>query len=280
MINETAARMFWPHDDPIGKHIEIGQGGMDNAEVVGIVGGVRQRADSAPRPEVYVAFAQTPRSGMIVFVHSQRDPGALGPDLRRAIHEVAPTLPIYDVRTMSDRAAAATAQARFRAVLLTVFAITALALAAVGIYGVMSLAVTARTREMGIRIALGAERARVQRLVIGEGIGLVAVGAVVGLAGALAATRVLRTFLFDLTSSDPAHLCRDRRRARRRGDPGELDSGAESVAGGPGGGAASGVKLTAASTSEPRRLSAPVGPTGEALPDARRAGVRRERRVT
>ncbi len=203
VINETAARIFWPNDDPIGKHIEVGQGGMDNAEVIGIVGGVRQRADSAPRPEVYVAFAQTPRSGMMVFVRSQRDPASLGPGLRRAIHDVAPSLPIYDMRTMSDRAAAATAQARFRAVLLTLFAITALALAAVGIYGVMSLAVTARTREMGIRIALGAERTRVQRLVIGEGIGLVSVGAVVGLAGALAATRVLRTFLFDLTSSDP-----------------------------------------------------------------------------
>jgi putative ABC transport system permease protein len=119
------------------------------------------------------------------------------------VHEVAPQLPVYDMRTMTERTAAATAQARFRAVLLALFAITALALAAVGIYGVMSLAVTARTREMGIRIALGAERARVQRLVIGEGIGLVSVGAIVGLAGALAATRVLRTFLFDLTSSDP-----------------------------------------------------------------------------
>jgi putative ABC transport system permease protein len=88
-------------------------------------------------------------------------------------------------------------------VLLTAFAIVALSLAAIGIYGVMSFAVTARTREMGVRMALGAERARVQRLVIGEGIGLVCVGAIIGLAGALAATRVLRTFLFDLTPSDP-----------------------------------------------------------------------------
>jgi putative ABC transport system permease protein len=105
---------------------------------------------------------------------------------------------------MDERMGAATAQARFRAVILALFAITALSLAAVGIYGVMALTVTARTREMGIRIALGAERTRVQRLVIGEGIGLVSVGAVIGLAGALATTRLLRAFLFDLSSSDPA----------------------------------------------------------------------------
>jgi putative ABC transport system permease protein len=107
------------------------------------------------------------------------------------------------MQTMTERSAAATAQARFRAVLLAAFAITALSLAAIGIYGVMSFAVTARTREIGIRIALGAESARVQRLVIGEGIGMVGVGAVIGLVGALASTRVLRTFLFDLTPSDP-----------------------------------------------------------------------------
>jgi len=119
------------------------------------------------------------------------------------VHEVAPQLPVYDMLTMGQRSAAATAQARFRAVLLAAFAFTALALAGIGIYGVMSFAVTARTREIGIRIALGAEQSRVQRLVIGEGIGLVCLGGVIGLAGAFAATRVLRSFLFDLAPSDP-----------------------------------------------------------------------------
>jgi putative ABC transport system permease protein len=203
LLNESSARTFFGTDDPIGKHIELGQGGMNDAEVIGIVGDVRQQPDSAPGPVAYESYAQSPRAGMIVFVKTARDPGSLGAEVRRAVHDVAPQLPVYDMRTMTERTAAATAQARFRAVLLALFAITALALAAVGIYGVMSLAVTARTREMGIRIALGAERTRVQRLVIGEGIGLVSVGAIVGLAGALAATRVLRTFLFDLSSSDP-----------------------------------------------------------------------------
>ena len=107
------------------------------------------------------------------------------------------------MQTMAQRAGIATAQNRFRAVLLTTFALAALLLAAIGIYGVVSFAVTARTREIGIRIALGAERARVQRLVIGEGLALVGVGVVIGLLGAFAGARVLRAFLFDLTPSDP-----------------------------------------------------------------------------
>jgi len=203
VLNDAASRTFFGTTDPIGKRIQLGMGGMDTAEVIGIVRDVRQQPDSAPGAVAYVAYSQSPRAGMIVFAKTARDPASLGAEMRRAVHEIAPQLPVYDMQTMTERGSAATAQARFRATLLAVFAITALALAAVGIYGVMSLAVTARTREMGIRIALGAERTRVQRLVIGEGIGLVTVGAVIGLAGALAATRVLRTFLFDLTSSDP-----------------------------------------------------------------------------
>ena len=203
LLNESAAKKFFGPDDPIGKHISFGLRGMSDVEVIGIVGGVRQRPDSAPGATAYVSYAQSPRPGMMAFIRASRDAPSIGNEIRRAVHELAPQLPVYDMMTMSERAAGATGQARFRAVLLTTFAMTALALAIIGIYGVMSFAVTARTREIGIRIALGAERARVQRLVIGEGIGLVGLGAMFGLAGAVAATRVLRTFLFDLTPSDP-----------------------------------------------------------------------------
>ncbi|MDB4877648.1 MAG: permease [Gemmatimonadetes bacterium] len=203
VINESAAKKFWPNESPIGKHVEIGQGGLDDAEVIGVVGDVRQTPDSVSHPVSYASYYQSPRAGVILFIRTGANPAALGADVRRAIHDAAPQYPVYDMQTMTDRAAAATAQARFSAALLVLFAATALSLAAIGIYGVMSLAVAARTREIGIRIALGADRARVQRLVVGEGLALVAAGAVIGLGGALVATRLLRSLLFDLTPSDP-----------------------------------------------------------------------------
>jgi putative ABC transport system permease protein len=206
LINEAGARTLWPNENAVGKRVKIGQGGFDGgdgAEVVGVVGDTRQFVDSAARTEVYLPFAQSPRNGVFIFVRSTRDVASLGPEVRRAIHEVAPSFPVYDMQTMPTRAAGATAQARFSALLLGLFALTALSLAAVGIYGVMALAVTSRTREIGIRIALGADRGRVQRLVVGEGVALTSLGTIIGLSGALLATRVLRSLLFDLTPSDP-----------------------------------------------------------------------------
>jgi predicted permease len=206
LINEAGARTLWPNEDAVGKRVKIGQGGFgdgDGAEIVGVVGDARQFVDSAARTEVFLPYAQSPRAGMFVFVRSARDVASLGPEVRSAIHEVAPSFAIYDMQTMSARAAGATAQARFSAVLLALFAVTALSLAAIGIYGVMSLAVAARMREIGIRIALGADQRRVQRLVVGQGVTLVGIGAAIGIAGALLCTRVLQTLLYDLEPSDP-----------------------------------------------------------------------------
>jgi putative ABC transport system permease protein len=203
MVNDVAAKKFWPDENPIGKHIGAGMSGLRDAEVIGVVGGVRLRVDSAPRPEVYVSYLQIPRGGTILFVRATRNPAAIVADVRRAIHQAAPQYPIFNVKTMAERAAAATAQSRFSAALLGLFAITALSLASIGIYGVMALAVSARTREIGVRIALGADRRRVQRLVVGEGIALVAAGAALGLLGALTTTRVLQSLLFDLAPTDP-----------------------------------------------------------------------------
>jgi putative ABC transport system permease protein len=202
LLNESAAKTFFGAEDPIGKRISLGRHVKD-AEVIGIVGDVRQLPDSAPGPTTYVPSAQSPSEAMIVFVRTMRDAATLGDEIRRAVRDVAPQLPVDDMQTMTQRESTATARNRFHAMLLTAFALAALLLAAIGIYGVLSFAVTARTREIGIRIALGAERASMQRLVIGEGLALFVVGGVIGLAGAFAGARVLRTFLFDLTPSDP-----------------------------------------------------------------------------
>jgi putative ABC transport system permease protein len=203
LLNESAAKKFFGSENPIGKHVSI-SGGITDGEVVGVVAGVRQRPDSTAGPLAYVPLAQAPTPGAFFFVRSARDAASMSNEVRRAIHDVAPQVPVYDMLTMAQRTATATADARFRAMLLAVFAIAALTLAAIGVYGVMSFAVTARTREIGVRMALGAEQTRVQWLIISESMRLVALGGIIGIIGALAATRLLRVFLFDLTPTDPA----------------------------------------------------------------------------
>ena len=200
LINESAARTFWATENPIGKRVTING---DTAEVIGTVGDVRQFVDSLAKPEAYLPYAQSPTSQMMIFVRAADDPLALATSVRRAIRQLAPQYPVYDFQPMTARAAGATAQSRFSTVLLGLFAATALTLATIGIYGVMALAVTARTREIGIRMALGADHHSVRRLVVSEGVVLVSVGVILGLAGAFASTRVLQKLLFDLSPTDP-----------------------------------------------------------------------------
>jgi putative ABC transport system permease protein len=207
VVNATAARRFWPNESPIGRSIALYQGGFDTAYVAGVVGDVRfQTIDSVAAADVYLPYAQSPRSGAMVYLRTAGDPLALAAAARRTIHEVGADLPVYDVRTLTSRVSDATAQARFSALLLTVFAAAALALATIGIYGVISFAVAQRTREIGIRVALGADRGAILRLVVGQGTTVAAVGLVLGVAAALAATRVLRALLFDVTPTDPLTL--------------------------------------------------------------------------
>jgi len=203
ILNEAAARSFFPNEDPIGKHITIGIRGLDDVEVIGVAGDVRINIDSAAPPAALIPILQAPRLAMMIFVRSTREPGSLAPEIRNAMRDVAPRAPVYDMQTLTEREAAATAKTRFSTTLLALFAVTALLLAAIGIYGVMALAVTARTREIGIRMALGADGRRIERAVIGEGMGLVGAGALIGLGAAVMSTRVLRSLLFDLSPTDP-----------------------------------------------------------------------------
>jgi putative ABC transport system permease protein len=203
ILNEAAARAFFPNEDAIGKHILIGTAGLNDVEVIGIAGDVRINIDSTAPPEALLPILQAPRSSMMIFVRSTRDAGSLTPDIRNAMREVAPRAPVYDIQPLTARTAAATARTRFSTTLLGLFAFVALLLSAIGIYGVMALAVAARTREIGIRMALGADGRRIERSIIGEGMALVGVGAAIGLAIAVTTTRVMRSLLFDLTPTDP-----------------------------------------------------------------------------
>jgi predicted permease len=205
LINEEAARRYFPGEDPIGKKVAVYQGGFHTgAEVIGIVGDVRfGTIDSTARADAYISYGQSRVARMMIFVRAAGDASALAPSVRAALRDAAPRMPVFDVRTMSERVATASAQTRFSAVLLGLFATVALSLAVMGIYGVLAFAVVQRSREIGIRMALGARRRNVLRLVLREGILMAGIGAVLGIAGAVALTRLMRAMLFEVTPSDP-----------------------------------------------------------------------------
>ena len=209
LVSATAARRIWPGEDPVGRPVSVGQGGFwdDTATVVGVLGDVRYVSpDAPPSADVYLPSAQSPFTRPMLFVRAARggDALALAATVRRALADVAPDAPIYDMRTMEERVARAMAFQRFSATMLALFAGVALALATLGVYGVVAFGVTQRTGEIGVRMALGATRADVVRLVVGQGLGIAAAGVAIGLVGAYGATRLLRTMLYDVAPTDPA----------------------------------------------------------------------------
>lgn len=205
LINETAARTYFPGEDPIGRRVAVYQGGFhEGAEVIGIVGDVRfGTIDSTARPDTYISYGQARISRMMVFARTAGDPRRAIAPVRAALRQVAPMAPVYDVRTLEDRVAASGAQARLSATLLGAFALVALLLAVMGIYGVMSFAVAQRTRELGVRMALGATGRQVAAMMFGESVRLAAAGLVIGLLAAVAFTRALRSMLFEVSTTDP-----------------------------------------------------------------------------
>jgi predicted permease len=206
LISESAARQYFAGEDPIGRPVSVGQGGFwdDTAYVVGVVGDVHYGTiDSLPRPDVYLSYYQSPRGRMMVYLRTAVDPLSIAPAVRRVLSEVAPDAPVYDVRTLSSRVADASAYARFSAMLLAIFAAMALVLAAIGVYGVISFAAGQRTKEIGLRVALGASPGSVVRLMMRHGLAIGLAGLAVGLAASLAATRLLKSMLYDVAPTDP-----------------------------------------------------------------------------
>ena len=210
IINQLAAERFFPNEDPIGKRVWFGGGSNFDrpdsaAEIIGIVGDVAyQPLDERPmQPDFYTAYAQFTYAARAVLVRSLGDPAALTPAIRAAVRRVEPTLALYEVRTMEEQLGYASAGRRFDTWLLAAFASIALLLAGMGIYAVVAHAVAQRTREVGIRIALGATARDVVGMVIREGMTIPAVGLVAGLAGSLALTRVIRSALYGVSATSP-----------------------------------------------------------------------------
>ena len=184
-----------------------GPNGPQWAEVVGIVGDVRgSDVTAAGEPGIYFPHTQVPSRQLSMILRTGTDPMRLVPAVRSAVQELDPNLPIYNARTMEQVVGQSVSQPRFYMLLLSVFAATALLLSAIGIFGVMSSVVAQRTREIGIRIALGAAPRRVVRGVVGGALTLAMGGVALGLVGALAGARVLDTLLFGVTPTDPLTL--------------------------------------------------------------------------
>ena len=211
VINQTMARRYWPNEDAIGRRFHLGTQDRPWITIVGIAGEVRHNAvTETARAEMYVPHEQwaaagaSASRGMTFVLRSAGDPLALLGHVRQVVRSIDPNLPLSDVRTLENVADEALAQPRFTTQLLTLFAILALTLAAIGIYGVISLLVTRRRQEIGIRVALGARRGSIVGMVLRRGMALAVVGVVLGVAGAVMLTGVLSTMLYGVTRFDPA----------------------------------------------------------------------------
>jgi predicted permease len=202
LVNQSLAQHLWPGEDPIGKQIPL----MDSPlTVVGVVGNTRHEGLSEEvGGEIYVPYLQQPDPSMQLAVRTAADPRTLVSAIRAQVEAVDPTEPLYHVSTMEQTLSDSLAPRRFNMLLLGIFAALAFALATVGIYGVMAFSVTQRTHEIGIRMALGAERGHVLGLIVRDALALTLAGVVLGIAGAWALTRFLASFLYNVRATDPA----------------------------------------------------------------------------
>ena len=208
VISESAVRAYWPNVDPLGRRFTFEDTDKNWVTIVGVAADVRHRnLDEAPTPDVYMAILQDthgePDNDFTVAARTSNDPLTLGPALRREVAALDPSLPVAALHTMDELVSDSVAPERFNLTLLGIFAALALVLAAAGLYGVISFTVGQRTHEIGIRMALGAQRRDVLAMVIGQGMRLIFAGIAVGLLAALLLTRLLQSLLFGVSSGDP-----------------------------------------------------------------------------
>jgi predicted permease len=205
MVSEGLAKAQWPNANPIGARIRLGPNPASPLhEIVGVVGDVRMGVSEPPRPTVYVSARQDHWGGAAIVVRTTGDPMALLPAVRREVRAIDATLPVTSASSMRQAQAERLTDRRLPMQLMAAFALLALALAAVGVYGVMAYSVASRTREIGVRVALGAQPRNVFGMVVRQGLGPAAVGLALGLVGAVALGGVLRKLLYGVAPTDPA----------------------------------------------------------------------------
>ncbi len=208
VVNQALVRQFFPHDNPIGKRFSLDDDHPEKQqwiEIVGIVGDTRYSTlKEEPPPIHFDLYNQLPEIGGVTYiVRTQMAPEAITPSLRAAIQRIDRDLPLMDIRTQQQQIDATTQQERMFASLTAGFGLLALALACVGIYGIMAYTVSQRTNEIGIRLALGAERAQVRSMILSEASRLTILGVIAGLAAAFALAQLVKSMLYGLTATDP-----------------------------------------------------------------------------
>ena len=205
VISESLARDRWPNQDPIGHTIEFGNmdGDLRLLTIVGIVGDTHEYGlDAPPRPTVYVNLFQRPSAAITVTMLSDADTRSVASAARRILQDLKPEIPAR-FRTFSQVYSASLSSRRFNVILIGFFGITALLLATTGVFGVMAYSVSRRTREIGVRVALGATPGDVLRMILGQGLRTIFIGVAIGITGSLALTRTVESLLFGVTATDP-----------------------------------------------------------------------------
>jgi putative ABC transport system permease protein len=210
IVSRGFAKQFFPGQNPIGQSVDLGwsvDGNRRGGTIVGVVGDVKQVAlDRASPATLYLPFAQAPRPALRLVLQTDVPPASVAAAARRAIAETDRELPVFGLRTLEEHVATSVAAQRFYASLVTLFAAVALVLAAIGLYGIIAYAVSQRSHELGVRLALGAGAERITRMVVGEGLALAAAGAAIGIVSAHAACSLLTTLLFGVSPRDPITL--------------------------------------------------------------------------
>jgi ABC-type antimicrobial peptide transport system permease subunit len=204
VVNEAFARTYWPNEEALGQRFKSTRPGSSWITVVGVIANARTESLAQSNvPQLYVNLYQTGAKHLAILLRGHFKTAAIADEVRKQVQSLDSTLPVFGAQTLVDTVSASLSQRRFSLEIITLFALTALLLASIGVYGVISYLVTERTREIGIRLARGARRRNIMRLILKQGIQLAAAGAAIGLSCALIGSRLMASLLYEVKATDP-----------------------------------------------------------------------------